>query len=124
MVSDSTLQALLQFRRERDWEQFHTPRNLAVAIAVEAGELLEQFQWATSDSAPPGSEATTALRHELADVAILLTYLAHDLGIDLDSAVQEKLARNAARYPIEESRGSAVKRTFAWPTGGSPGKGH
>ncbi len=106
MISPGTMRALLEFPRERDWEQFHTPKNLAIAIAVEAGELLEQFQW-TRESDRVG--ATEAIRHEMADVAILMSYLAHDLDVDLDSAVRAKLAVNSARYPAESSRGSARK---------------
>ncbi len=109
MVSDTTLQALLAFRAARAWERFHTPRNLAVGIAVEAGELLEQFQWreAGDDGVHPGQAA--AVTAEMADVAILLTYLAHDLRIDLDQAVRDKLAVNAQRYPVEKARGRATK---------------
>lgn len=109
MVNDTTLQALLAFRAARAWEPFHTPRNLAVGIAVEAGELLEQFQWREvgDEGLHPGQAA--AVTAEMADVAILLTYLAHDLGIDLNQAVQEKLAVNAARYPVEKAKGRATK---------------
>jgi dCTP diphosphatase len=109
LVSDTTLKALLAFRAARAWEPFHTPRNLAVGIAVEAGELLEQFQWreAGDEGLHPGQAA--AVTAEMADVAILLTYLAHDLGIDLDQAVQDKLAANAQRYPVEKAKGRATK---------------
>jgi len=109
VVSDETRQALLAFRAERDWEQFHSPRNLAVAIAVEAGELLEQFQWRRpgDDGQRTGQEAAVAA--EMADVAILLTYLANDLGVDLEQAVRAKLAVNAERYPVERARGRATK---------------
>jgi dCTP diphosphatase len=109
LVSDTTLQALLAFRAARAWEPFHTPRNLAAGIAVEAGELLEQFQWRQ-----PGDEGmhpgqTAAVTAEMADVAILLTYLAHDLGINLDHAVRDKLTVNAQRYPVEKAKGRATK---------------
>ena len=109
MVSDETRRALLAFRAERDWEQFHSPLNLAVAIAVEAGELLEQFQWRRpgDDGQRAGQEAAVAA--EMADVAILLTYLANDLGVDLEQAVRAKLAVNAERYPVERARGRATK---------------
>jgi NTP pyrophosphatase (non-canonical NTP hydrolase) len=109
LVSDETRQALLTFRAEREWEQFHSPLNLAVAIAVEAGELLEQFQWRRpgDDGQRAGQEEAVAA--EMADVAILLTYLAHDLGVDLEQAVKAKLAVNAQRYPVERARGRATK---------------
>lgn len=110
VLSDDLIARLLTFRTERDWEQFHTPKNLAVAISVEAGELLEQFQW-TVDTRParPTDDGLARIGDEIADVAILLTYLAHDLGIDIDLAVNAKLARNAQRYPVDKSRGTAVK---------------
>ena len=107
MLSDDTLSQLLAFRLERNWEQFHTPKNLAIAISVEAGELLEQFQWSTESSL--FKVALPAVQDEIADVCILLTYLARDLKIDLDEAVRQKLAKNGERYPIETSRGNARK---------------
>lgn len=109
MVRKETVDALLAFRRERDWEQFHTPKNLAIAISVEAAELLEQFQWTIGPdgSGVPSSER---VREEIADVAILLTYLAHDLGVDLDAAVAHKLVLNGQRYPVATSRGNATKQ--------------
>lgn len=108
MLNKETIQALLAFRRERDWEQFHTPKNLAIAIAVEAAELLEHFQW-TSELAPGEAGGSEALAEEIADVAILLTYLAHDLGIEMDQAVLRKLAINGRQYPVATSKGSARK---------------
>lgn len=110
MVTEATLEALLAFRRERDWEQFHTPKDLAVAISVEAGELLERFQW-TADGVEVGAsvERLQEVKHELADVAIYLTYLANDLGLDIEACILEKLALNRAKYPIERSKGSAAK---------------
>jgi len=93
----------------REWEQFHTPQNLAIAIAVEAGELLEQFQWLLPSDAAVPSTRRSAIEAEIADVAILLSYLANDLNINIDKAVERKLAANAERYPIEKARGSAKK---------------
>lgn len=109
MLSPSVLQAALDFRRARDWEQFHTPQNLAIAISVEAGELLEQFQWTLRADERPTQKRLTAIDQEIADIAILLSYLAHDLGIDIDQAVHRKLALNNERYPVERSRGTATK---------------
>lgn len=109
MLSPSMLLAALDFRRERDWEQFHTPQNLAIAISVEAGELLEQFQWIVAPQSRPAEERMAAIQQEVADIAILLSYLASDLGIDIDTAVQHKLALNAKRYPVDKSRGTATK---------------
>ena len=102
--------ALLAFRREREWEQFHSPKNLAIGIAVEAGELLEQFQWTTTDQGPRDTvQGKRRVREEIADVAILLTYISLDLGVDIDQAVKEKLAINESRYPVALSRGTATK---------------
>jgi NTP pyrophosphatase (non-canonical NTP hydrolase) len=99
----------LDFRRARDWEQFHTPQNLAIAVSVEAGELLEQFQWVLSPDARPAQARMASIEQEVADIAMLLSYLAYDLGIDVDAAVQRKLALNEERYPVEKSRGTATK---------------
>ncbi len=106
MLTDETIERLLAFRREREWERFHTPKNLAIAISVEAAELLEQFQWSGEGEKVA---ATEAIRHEMADVAILLTYLAKDLSVDLDGAVRAKLELNAAKYPVETNRGVVLK---------------
>lgn len=109
MMHRDIVQALLDFRNERDWKQFHTPLNLAVAISVESGELLEQFQWMKQDESRPVDGKRDAVRHEVADLAILLTYLTHDLGIDIDEAVREKLELNRQRYPLHKAKGTATK---------------
>jgi dCTP diphosphatase len=106
--------ALRAFSDERDWDQFHTPKNLAMALSVEASELLEPFQWLTPDesrdvASDPRRSAQVA--DELADVLIYLVRLADVLGIDLDLAVATKLAANADKYPVDRSRGSAAKYT-------------
>ncbi len=89
------------FVDERDWEQFHTPKNLAVSIAIEAAELLEHFQW-TDEPAP---NQLPQLLEELADVMIYCLTLANALDIDLSQAVIDKLALNARKYPVEVCRG-------------------
>ncbi|WP_406359369.1 nucleotide pyrophosphohydrolase [Streptomyces sp. NBC_00715] len=105
---------LAQFARERDWEQFHTPKNLAMALAGEAGELLELFQWLTPEQAgaltaqPDGAQA---LRHELADVFAYLLRLADVTGIDLEEALAEKIELNRRRYPADRAFGRAEKYT-------------
>lgn len=109
MLSNTLRDALIKFRHERDWQQFHSPQNLAVAIAVEAGELLEHFQWMKAGEERPRAEGRDEVGLELADLVILLTYLAHDLNLDLEAAVRRKLALNAERYPVEKARGSSVK---------------
>jgi NTP pyrophosphatase (non-canonical NTP hydrolase) len=112
MISPQTLQLILSFRDDRDWSQFHSARNLSAAIAVEASELLENFVWASDDQVKAiTAERAPAIRNEIADIAILLSYLAHDLEIELDVAVREKLQANAVKYPVEKSRGSNKKYT-------------
>ncbi len=99
---------LLAFARERNWEQFHSPKNLAMALAGEAGELLEHFQWLTEQqSAELSAEKKRQVAHELADILNYLVRLAERLDIDLLAAADEKIAINAARYPAEKVRGDA-----------------
>ena len=105
---------LRDFAAERDWEQFHTPKNLATALTVEASELLELFQWLTADQSAEICEDTTQCARvaaELADVLIYLVRLSDILGIDLDHAVAAKLATNAEKYPADRVKGSAAKYT-------------
>ncbi len=110
MISSELKAAILQFRRDRDWEQFHSPRNLATAISIEASELLEPFRWANDTEAGEIAKGQKAeLAQEVADLVILLTYFADGLAIDLEKAVTEKLAVNAHKYPVEEFRGSSRK---------------
>lgn len=98
------------FAAERDWDRFHTPKNLAMALAAEAGELLEPFQWLTPEqSANPDGQARQAIREELADVLLYLVRLADRLDIDLAAAARDKLARNAEKYPAGRVRGKADK---------------
>lgn len=114
MIPDRIREALLEFRRARDWEQFHSPKNLAIALSVEAAELLELFQWTSEDGGHGvDGKRLSAIKEEMADLAILLTYLAHDLGVDLDRTVQDKLRLNGERYPVESSRGNATKHSEA-----------
>lgn len=107
-------EAIAQFARERDWEPFHSPKNLAMALTGEVGELVELFQWLTEDaSREVARDPVTArrVRDEMADVLIYLVRLAAVLEVDLDDAVRNKLAANARRYPIEKARGNANKAT-------------
>lgn len=107
-------QQLAQFAAEREWEQFHSPKNLATALTVETAELLEIFQWMTEEdsrSLSPNDTATQRARLELADVQIYLLRLADQLDVDVEQAVAEKIALNAAKYPVEKSKGHATKYT-------------
>jgi NTP pyrophosphatase (non-canonical NTP hydrolase) len=103
---------ILAFAAERDWQQFHDPKNLAMAVAVEAGELMDHFRWVRNDaSARVLDDAATraGVEDEAADVMILLLEFAAVARIDLVQAVERKLARNAERYPVELSRGRSTK---------------
>jgi len=102
--------ALRAFAAEREWERFHTPKNLAMALAGEAGEVIEHFQWLTAEeSANLTAERRDEVALELADVLLYLIRLADVLGIDLADAAQHKLAINARRYPVDKARGRADK---------------
>jgi NTP pyrophosphatase (non-canonical NTP hydrolase) len=98
------------FVAERDWDQFHSPKNLAMALSVEAAELVELFQWLTeAESATLGAERRRRAAEELADVLVYLVRIADRLDIDLLQAAGEKLERNAVKYPAERVRGQARK---------------
>ncbi|NJD05561.1 MAG: nucleotide pyrophosphohydrolase [Methylococcaceae bacterium] len=103
---------LREFARARDWEQFHSPKNLAAALAVEAAELLEPFQWMKEEESRRLAEFPhdyQRVREEIADVQIYLLRLADQLQIDLAEAVEQKLVRNAEKYPVDLSRGTSLK---------------
>lgn len=105
-------QVLREFARDRDWDQFHSPKNLAIALSVEAAELLERFQWLKDDESHRLAESPEdyrAVREEIADVLIYLLRLADLMSIDLEEAVQEKMRKNAEKYPVELAKGNAVK---------------
>ncbi len=100
------------FVAERDWAQFHTPKNLAMAMIVEAAELVEQFQWDTpSESQHLTPEKREAVSHELADTFVYLLRIAEVLEIDLIDAANQKIALNAQKYPVDKAKGSNAKYT-------------
>ena len=102
---------LRAFAYERDWERFHTPKNLAASVAIEAAELQEIFQWLTDqESAMLNKDQTAAAAHEIADVAIYLIRLADRLGVDIPAAISAKIVENERRYPTETVRGQSAKR--------------
>ena len=111
MLNEKVMAAVLEFRRKRDWEQFHTPKELAAAITVEASELLEVFQWKSPAEVASllNSPSRVRVEDEIADVVILLSYLCHDLNLDVNDAVRSKLKKNEAKYPVEKSYGNAKK---------------
>ncbi|MES2501975.1 MAG: nucleotide pyrophosphohydrolase [Pseudomonadota bacterium] len=100
------------FVNERDWAQFHTPKNLAMAMIVEAAELVEQFQWDTSaESQQLSPEKREAVSHELADTFVYLLRIAEVLNIDLIAAANQKIDLNALKYPVDKAKGSNAKYT-------------
>jgi NTP pyrophosphatase (non-canonical NTP hydrolase) len=101
-----------EFAEERDWDQFHTPKNLAISVSIEAAELLEQFQWAqTGQAAELGEKRLTSVRHEIADVLVYLIRLADKLDLDLADIAREKIRLNREKYPADKVRGDARKYT-------------
>jgi len=111
---ETILRDILAFRNERDWEQFHLPKNLAESISIEAAELLQIFQW--KDPEPASNLKLDPIlkqkvAEELADLAIYSLYLANDLEIDLKGAILEKVKKNSEKYPVELCRGRTSKYT-------------
>src|SRR5580692_3450962 len=105
---------VLAFARERDWEQFHAPKNLSMALAAEAGELMEHFLWATPEESravalDPAKKARIA--EELADVVIYALEFANATGLDVAASIEAKIAANARKYPADKARGRSVKYT-------------
>lgn len=111
MNTDVWTERIREFARERDWEQFHTPKNLAMALSVEASELVEIFQWMTPEQAAEVMSGDKAqdVRDEVADILSYLLRFADVNGIDLDAALESKATDNARRYSVEASRGSSAK---------------
>ncbi|MBN1331651.1 nucleotide pyrophosphohydrolase [Candidatus Dojkabacteria bacterium] len=102
----------IDFREQRDWEQFHNPKNIAGSIAIEASELLEVFQWAEGkDSKKLAKKRLQEVKDEMADVLVYLVTLAHDLNIDLIEAAIEKIEKNDKKYPVEKAKGKSTKYT-------------
>jgi NTP pyrophosphatase (non-canonical NTP hydrolase) len=105
---------VLAFVRERDWEQFHSPKNLSMALAAESGELMEHFLWATPEesrgiAADPAKRSKIA--EELADVVIYALEFANATGLDVAASIEAKMAANALKYPVEKSKGRSAKYT-------------
>jgi dCTP diphosphatase len=101
---------ILKFRDERDWLQFHNPKDLSIAISLEASELLEHFLWQNGAGVEERArERRTAVTHEMADIAIYLIELASIMGVDLSAAITEKLRINGEKYPVAKARGNSRK---------------
>ena len=110
MISDDLLAELRAFVAERDWAQFHDPKNLAMLLGSEVGELLAEYRWVPSQDADAVSREPAArarIAAEIGDVGIALVLLCDRIGLDLVAAMRDKLARNRAKYPVETSRGRA-----------------
>ena len=109
MLRDETIARVVKFRDERNWRQFHTPKDLAISMSLEAAELLELFQWSGTDL--ECRDKLPQLREELADVLSYCSLLADVCGLDLDEIMNEKVTKNEAKYPVEKAWGSAAKYT-------------
>jgi len=106
------VEQVIKFREERDWKQFHRPKELAAGLAIEAAELQELFLWREGEDAADilvDEERAAKIREEIGDIAIFVLMLSHDLAVDLSSAVSDKIALNGRRYPVETNRGRARK---------------
>jgi NTP pyrophosphatase (non-canonical NTP hydrolase) len=105
-------QTLAQFAHERDWDQFHTPKNLVMALSVEVAELLEEFQWLTEDqSAHLAQDKLAKVKDEIGDVFNYLVRLSSKLGVDPIAAANDKIVKNGMKYPVEKAKGNSKKYT-------------
>ena len=109
VIREGTVDKILSFRNERNWLQFHNPKDLAISISLEAAELLECFQWSGSDTEVESKHK--AMKEELSDIFIYSILLADRLKINLDEVIQAKIAKNAEKYPVEKSFGKSSKYT-------------
>jgi NTP pyrophosphatase (non-canonical NTP hydrolase) len=106
------LKEIFKFRDNRDWAQFHDPKNLAEAITIESGELLEHFLWKTAaESRKITKEKREKLAGEIADILIFSMLFAHETGVDIEKAILDKIRHNETRYPVDKAKGSAKKYT-------------
>ena len=108
-MNKETIDMVLKFRDDRNWRQFHNPKDLAMSISLEAAELLEVFQWSGADL--DCAEKRDKVREELADVVNYCILMADACGLDLDEIVREKVRRNAEKYPVEKAFGNKAKYT-------------
>lgn len=108
-LSQETTDMILKFRDDRDWKQFHTPKDLAISISLEASELLEVFQWSGSDVSAEGK--TEKIKEELADVINYCVLMADVCGLDINQIVRDKIKVNAEKYPVDKAFGNKAKYT-------------
>ena len=110
MLSKELMNELLTFRRDRDWEQFHSSKNLSISICIEAAELLEHFQWAKdSELEDILLNNREEIESEIADIGILLAYLCNDLNVSLIDAIRRKIFVNNTKYPVDKAKGVSTK---------------
>ena len=108
-MTQETIDQIFKFRDDRDWKQFHNPKDLAISISLEAAELLEVFQWSGTDTTNEGKK--DKIKEELADVVNYCVLMADACGLDLDEIVQEKITKNNEKYPVEKAKGKSDKYT-------------
>ena len=106
-MTQETINQVLKFRDDRNWKQFHNPKDLAISISLEAAELLEIFQWSGSDTVCESKK--DKIKEELADVLNYCVLMADACGLDMDEIVQEKIKRNNEKYPVEKAKGTSIK---------------
>ena len=106
-MTQETINQILKFRDDRDWKQFHNPKDLAISISLEASELLEVFQWSGADTS--SNNKIEEIKEELADVVNYCILMADACGLDLDEIVQAKIEKNNEKYPVEKSKGKSDK---------------
>ena len=106
-MTQETIDMILKFRDDRDWKQFHNPKDLAISISLEAAELLEVFQWSGSDVSADAKK--DKIKEELADVLIYCVHMADACGLDIDQIVQEKMRKNSENYPVDKAKGKSEK---------------
>ena len=109
MISKETIEIIKKFRDDREWSQFHNPKDLAISLSLEASELLEVFQWSAEDVSSDGK--LDKIREELADVLSYCILMADACGLDMDEIVQAKVKKNAEKYPVEKAYGNKAKYT-------------
>lgn len=110
-IKDLT-QKIIEFRKERDWEQFHTPKDLAISLTLEASEVLEHFQWKTNDEIKEYIKTHKEhIGEELADVFYWVLIMSHDIDIDIVEAFEKKMKKNAEKYSVEKAKGKHTKYT-------------
>ena len=106
-MTEETIEKILKFRDERDWKQFHNPKDLDISLSLEAAELLEVFQWSGTDVVCADKKAKVA--EELADVLVYCTLMADSCELDMDEIVQDKMKQNSEKYPVDKAKGKSNK---------------